>query len=62
MKATILRILRILVGQIIGIILTAWGSINIPYFGLTVGAVINGIFKFIRDKFPKSKILEWLPV
>jgi hypothetical protein len=62
MKSTILRILRVLVAQVIGLVLTTWGGVTIPYFSVTVGAVINGIFKFIRDKFPKSVILEWLPI
>ena len=62
MKTIVLRILRVLVGQGIGLVLATWGSITIPYFSVTVGAVINGIFKLIRDKFPKSVLLEWLPV
>jgi cytochrome b subunit of formate dehydrogenase len=60
--ATFLRILRILVGQAIGIVITTWGGITIPYVGITIGAAISGLFKFIRDKFPNSKILEWLPL
>ena len=62
MKATILRVLRILVGQTIGLVITTWGNIAIPYVGITIGAAINGLFKFLRDKFPKSPILEWLPI
>lgn len=62
MKSAILRILRVLVGQGIGIVLATFGGVEVPYFGLTVGAVINGVFKFIRDKYPKSVILEWLPL
>jgi|WetSurMetagenome_2_1015567.scaffolds.fasta_scaffold527078_2 hypothetical protein len=62
MKSAILRVLRILIAQGIGIVLTTWGSITIPYVGMTIGAAINGMFKFIRDKFPKSKILEYFPL
>lgn len=62
MKAVILRIARILVGQIIGVVIVTWGGITIPYVGITIGAAINGVFKFIRDKFPKSPILSWLPL
>ena len=62
MKSAILRILRVLVGQGIGLVLTMWGGITIPYIGITIGAVISGLFKFLRDKFPKLVILEWLPL
>jgi hypothetical protein len=62
MSATIIRILRVLVGQAIGIVITTWGGITIPYVGISIGAAINGLFKFIRDKFPKSPLLEWIPL
>jgi hypothetical protein len=60
MKSAILRILRVLVAQGLGYLANL--AIPIPYLGVTVGAVVNGVFKFIRDKYPKSKILEWLPL
>jgi len=60
--ATILRIIRVLVAQVIGIALATWGGITIPYFGITVGAAVNGLFKLLRDKYPKSVLLEWLPL
>ena len=58
--SALLRFLRVLVAQGLGY--AASLVIPIPYLGITVGALINAIFKFIRDKFPKSKILEWLPL
>jgi hypothetical protein len=60
MNTALLRLLRILVAQILGILANL--SFNIPYLGITIGAVINAIFKYIRDKYPKSKLLEWLPL
>ncbi len=60
MKSAILRILRVLVGQAIGY--AANLTVNIPYLGITVGALVNGAAKYIRDKYPKSIILEWLPL
>jgi len=62
MKSAIMRVLRIMVAQGISYVLLTWGGISIPILGLSVGAVLNGIFKYIRDKYPKSKILEWLPI
>ena len=60
MVAALLRIARILVAQGLGYLASL--AIPVPYLGVTVGAIINGIFKLIRDKFPKSVILEWLPL
>lgn len=62
MKSTIMRILRVLLAQGISWGLASYGNINIPVLEITVGALINGIFKFIRDKYPKSVILEYLPL
>jgi len=60
MLASILRLARILVAQGLGYLANL--PFNIPYLNITVGAVINAIFKFIRDKYPKSVLLEWLPL
>jgi len=62
MVASILRIVRILVAQAIGLFIETWGGITIPYAGITIGAAINGLFKFLRDKFPNSQIITWLPL
>ena len=60
--ATFLRIARILVAQAITWSLATWGGVSIPIINITVAALVNGLFKFLRDKFPTSKILEWLPL
>ena len=60
MKSAIVRLIRVLVGQLLGYLANL--AFNIPYLNISVGAIVNAVFKFIRDKFPKSKILEWLPV
>lgn len=62
MTAMLLRFARVLVGQLIGIGIDLWGGIQIPIIGMTIGALINAIFKFIRDKFPKATWLVWLPL
>jgi hypothetical protein len=62
MTATIMRIARVLVAQAISWALLTYGGVNVPIIEISVGALVNGIFKFIRDKYPKSVILEWLPI
>lgn len=62
MKAVILRVLRIMVAQGLSYIALSTMGISLPIINMSVGAVLNGIFKYIRDKFPKSAILEWLPL
>ena len=58
--AMFLRILRVLVAQGLGIAIATWGNIEVPYFSITFGAVLNGVFKLLRDKFPNT--IEWLPL
>ena len=60
--ATFLRFARVIVGQAIGLALTIWGGWNIPYVNITLGAVVTALFKFLRDKYPNSPILEYLPL
>jgi hypothetical protein len=60
--AILLRFARVIVGQLIGIALATWGGITIPYIGITIGAAVSALFKFLREKFPNSKILLWLPL
>jgi len=62
MIAALLRLARVLVAQVISWLLLEWGGIVVPMLGITIGAVISAVFKFIRDKYPNSKILEWLPL
>jgi hypothetical protein len=58
----LMRLARILVAQVISWVLLEWGGISIPVVNISVGAVISGIFKYIREKFPKNPILTWLPL
>jgi hypothetical protein len=60
MVSALLRIARVLVAQGLGYIASL--AIPIPYLGITVGAVVNGVFKFLRDKFPTATWLVWLPL
>lgn len=62
MKLAILRFVRILLGQVISWSLAYYGNVNIPILEISIGALINGLFKYIRDKYPKSVILEYLPL
>ncbi len=62
MLLVILRFVRILVGQAISWALLTWGGITIPVLDITVGALISAVFKWLRDKYPKNLILEWLPI
>jgi hypothetical protein len=56
----LLRVLRVAVAQIIGVIIDSTVGINVPYVGISIGAVLNGISKVLRDKYPSWA--EWLPV
>ena len=58
--AAVLRVVRVVVAQAIGAIITSTMGIAIPYVGISIGAVLNGFAKVLRDKFPKWA--EWLPV
>lgn len=62
MGNALMRLIRILVAQVISWSLLEWGGVNIPQINIPIGAAVNAIFKFIRDKFPTSKILEYLPL
>lgn len=55
------RLFRILVAQVISWALLEWGGVNIPTVNITVGALVNFVFKFLRDKFPNAKWIEWIP-
>lgn len=60
MWPSILRVIRVAVAQAIGAIIASTSGIDIPYLGLSIGAILNGISKALRDKFPA--LTEWLPV
>lgn len=56
----LLRVVRVAVAQALGVLITSTMGISIPYVGISIGAVLNGISKVLRDKFPAWA--EWLPV
>lgn len=56
----ILRVIRVAVAQAIGALIASTTGITIPYIGISIGAILNGISKALRDKFPA--LTEWLPV
>jgi len=56
----LLRIIRVAVAQAIGAVIASTTGIAIPYLGISIGAALNGLSKFLRDKFPV--LTEWLPV
>jgi hypothetical protein len=60
LKAAILRLARVLVAQTISWIITTWGGVTLPVIPITIGAIINAIAKYLRDKFPTWG--NWLPV
>jgi hypothetical protein len=62
MKSALLRLARILISQTISWALFEWGGINVPMINITAGSIVSAIFKYIRTRFPESKILEWLPL
>lgn len=56
------RFARVAVAQLIGLLIVQYGNISIPYFGVTVGAGVTALFKFLREKYPTSPLLLWLPL
>jgi len=60
MLAAFLRLFRVVVAQVIALAITNLAGVNIPYLNISLGAVINALAKFLRDKFPSWG--EWLPI
>ena len=60
MVPALLRLVRIVVAQAIGAIIVNTTGITIPYVGVSIGAVLSAVAKFLRDKYPSWA--EWLPV
>ncbi len=60
MVSALMRLARILVAQAISWALLEWGGVNVPMINVSVGALVNTIFKILRDKFPG--VIEWLPL
>ena len=58
MKAALLRLVRILIAQAISWAILEFAGVNIPVVNISVGAVINAVAKFLRDKLG----WDWLPI
>jgi hypothetical protein len=49
--ASLFRLLRVLAAQAIAFLVAEFAGINIPILNISVGAGINAIAKYLRDKF-----------
>lgn len=58
MSAALWRLARVLIAQAISWAILEFAGVNIPVVNVSVGAAINAIAKFLRDKFGWN----WLPV
>jgi len=58
MWASILRLGRVLIAQLVALAITSLAGVNIPYLNISLGAVINALAKFLRDRYK----WDWLPV
>jgi len=58
MKASLIRLARILIAQVISFSVAETMGIDIPYLNMSVGALINAGAKYLRNKFGWT----WLPV
>jgi hypothetical protein len=56
--AAIVRWGRILIAQAIAWVMATYGGWPLPWIPLTLGAVISGVCKYLRDKYG----WDWLPV
>lgn len=56
--SALIRLGRVLVAQAIAWVIAEWGGLSIPYVPLTIGAVISGVAKYLREKYGWT----WLPV
>jgi hypothetical protein len=57
-KRVVWRFIRVAAGQIIALLITQTMGVELPIVSLSVGAVLNAIFKYLRDKFN----LDWIPL
>jgi len=62
MVSALLRLARVLVAQAISWVIAEFGGMSLPWVPVTIGAGINAVMKFIRDKYPNNPILTWLPL
>ena len=58
MVLALLRLGRVLIAQLIAWAIAEWGGMSIPYVPLTIGAIINSVAKYLREKYGWT----WLPV
>lgn len=57
-KAALWRLGRILIAQVVSWLALETAGVNIPVINVSVGAAINAVAKYLRDKFK----WEWLPI
>ena len=62
MVAVLLRFARVMVGQALSFWVMEFGGVNIPMLNISIGAAISAAFKYLREKYPNNKILEWFPL
>lgn len=58
LKRALFRFVRVMAGQAVGYLIAQTSGLDIPYLGLSVGAILNTVAKYLRDKFG----WDWLPV
>ena len=58
MKAALLRLARVLVAQLVSFLVLEFAGVYVPVINISVGALINAVAKYLRDKFK----WDWLPV
>lgn len=58
MKSALIRLGRILLAQVITFVIANYAGVNIPVVNISVGAAINAVAKYLRDRFK----WDWLPV
>ena len=60
--AAFMRLTRVLVAQAITWGLSEYGNFVVPVVNISAGAAVNAAFKYLRDAYPKSTLLSWLPL
>jgi hypothetical protein len=58
MQAALIRLARILAGQVVAFLITNLAGISIPVVNISIGALISAIAKYLRDTYNWT----WLPV
>jgi len=54
----IIRLFRVFLAQFITFAIANWAGVNIPVLNISVGALINAVAKYLREKYSWT----WLPV